>query len=174
MVLRSAPALRGALEGVGPENRDFFGPWNGTLVPFQGPKKSRFSGPTPSNAPCNVVALLKTINYKRLKNNWYIGSFMYPSAVVCCCVLLCAVVCCCVLLCAVVCCCVLLCAVVYCCVLLCTVVYCCVLLCTVVFCCVLLCSVVFCCVLLCSVVFCCVLFCTVVVCCWVLLCVVAC
>jgi hypothetical protein len=30
MVLRSATALRGALEGVGPENRDFFGPWNGT------------------------------------------------------------------------------------------------------------------------------------------------
>jgi len=26
MVLRSATALRGALEGVGPENRDFFGP----------------------------------------------------------------------------------------------------------------------------------------------------
>ncbi len=26
MVLRSATSLRGALEGVGPENRDFFGP----------------------------------------------------------------------------------------------------------------------------------------------------
>jgi hypothetical protein len=26
MVLRSATALQGALEGVGPENRDFFGP----------------------------------------------------------------------------------------------------------------------------------------------------
>ncbi len=26
MVLRSATALRGALEGLGPENRDFFGP----------------------------------------------------------------------------------------------------------------------------------------------------
>ncbi len=40
-----------------------------------GPKKS-------SNAPSNHVAPLKTIKYKRHKNNWYIGSFMYPSAVV--------------------------------------------------------------------------------------------
>jgi hypothetical protein len=78
------------------------------LVPFQGLKKSRFSGPTPSNAPSNAVALLKTIKYKRHKNNWYIGSFMYPSAVVCCCVLLlCVVVCCWVFLCVVVCCCML-------------------------------------------------------------------
>jgi hypothetical protein len=73
-----------------------------------GPKKSRFSGPTPSNAPSNDVALLKTIKYNRHKNNWYIGSFMYPSAVVYCCVLL---------LCVVVCCCGLLCVVLYCCVL---------------------------------------------------------
>jgi len=29
MILRGATSLRGALEGVGPENRDFFGPWNG-------------------------------------------------------------------------------------------------------------------------------------------------
>jgi hypothetical protein len=65
-----------------------------SLVPLQGPKKSRFSGPTPSNAPRNDVALLNTIKYKRHKINWYIGSFMYPSAVVyCCCVLLCVVVC---------------------------------------------------------------------------------
>jgi hypothetical protein len=39
-------------------------------------------GPTPSNAPSNDVAPLKTIKYKRQKNNWYIGSFMYQSAVV--------------------------------------------------------------------------------------------
>jgi hypothetical protein len=42
MVLRGATSLRGALEGEGPENLDFFGPWNGTSeakqVPF-GPKK---------------------------------------------------------------------------------------------------------------------------------------
>ncbi len=30
MVLRGATSLRGALEGVGPENRNFFGPWNDT------------------------------------------------------------------------------------------------------------------------------------------------
>jgi hypothetical protein len=36
-------------------------------VPFQGPKKSRFSGPTPSNAPRNAVALLKTITYRAIK-----------------------------------------------------------------------------------------------------------
>jgi hypothetical protein len=95
MVLRSATSLRGALEGVGPENRDFFGPKSECHL---GPKKSRFSGLTPSNAPSNDVALLKTIKYKRHKNNWYIGSFMYLSAVVyCCCVLLSVVVCCCVL-----------------------------------------------------------------------------
>jgi hypothetical protein len=38
-----------------------------SLVPFQGPKKSRFSGPTPSNAPRNAVALLKTITYRAIK-----------------------------------------------------------------------------------------------------------
>jgi hypothetical protein len=32
MVLRGATSLRGALEGVGPENRDFFGPWNGAFL----------------------------------------------------------------------------------------------------------------------------------------------
>ncbi len=62
---------------------------NGYEITFLGPKKSRFSGPTPSNAPRNDVAPLKTITY-RAKNNRYIGSSMYPSAVVCCCVLLCA------------------------------------------------------------------------------------
>ena len=62
--------LLGPLEGVGPENRDFFGPWNGT------------SEASAIWAPGNDVALLKTIKYKRHKNNWYIGSFMYPSAVV--------------------------------------------------------------------------------------------
>ncbi len=30
MILRGATSLWGALEGVGLENRDFFGPWNGT------------------------------------------------------------------------------------------------------------------------------------------------
>jgi hypothetical protein len=38
-----------------------------SLVPFQGPKKSRFSGPTPSNAPRNDVAPLKIITYHAIK-----------------------------------------------------------------------------------------------------------
>jgi hypothetical protein len=38
-----------------------------SLVPFQGPKKSVFSGPTPSNAPRNDVAPLKTITYRAIK-----------------------------------------------------------------------------------------------------------
>jgi hypothetical protein len=52
MVLRGATTLRGALEGVGPENRDFFwGPEmaRGKRVPF-GPKKvctSTSSQPSP-------------------------------------------------------------------------------------------------------------------------------
>jgi hypothetical protein len=41
-------------------------------------------------APSNDIAPLKTIMYKRHKNNWYIGSFMYSVllciVVVCCCV----------------------------------------------------------------------------------------
>jgi hypothetical protein len=36
-------------------------------VPFQGPKKSQFSGPTPSNAPRNDVAPLKIITYLAIK-----------------------------------------------------------------------------------------------------------
>ncbi len=52
------------------------------MVRHLGPKKSRFSGPTPSNAPSNDVAHLKTIRYKRHKNNRYIGNFMYTSVVV--------------------------------------------------------------------------------------------
>ena len=38
-----------------------------SLVPFQGLKKSRFSGPTPSNAPHNDVAPLKIITYRAIK-----------------------------------------------------------------------------------------------------------
>jgi hypothetical protein len=34
---------------------------------ISGPKKSRFSGPTPSNAPRNDVATLKTITYRAIK-----------------------------------------------------------------------------------------------------------
>jgi hypothetical protein len=70
MVLRRATSLRGALEGVGPENLDFFGPWNG------------MSEASAIWTLSNDVAALKTIKYKRHKNNRYVGSFMYPSAVV--------------------------------------------------------------------------------------------
>ncbi len=52
MVLRSATSLLGALEGVGPENLDFFGP-NFRAHPFQRPR--------------NDVALLKTIAYCAIK-----------------------------------------------------------------------------------------------------------
>ncbi len=38
-----------------------------SLVPFQGPKKFQFSGPTPSNAPQNDVTPLKTITYRAIK-----------------------------------------------------------------------------------------------------------
>ncbi len=47
MVLRAATSLLESLEGVAPENRDFWAlKWH-----ERSPKKSRFSGPTPSNAP---------------------------------------------------------------------------------------------------------------------------
>jgi hypothetical protein len=46
-----------------------------SLVPFQGPKKSQFSGPTPSNAPRNDVALLKKNYVPRHKNDRYINSY---------------------------------------------------------------------------------------------------
>jgi hypothetical protein len=55
MILRGATSLGGALEGVGPENRDFFGPCNGmseaSAIWAQPPKKvekkyiSTFLGP---------------------------------------------------------------------------------------------------------------------------------
>ncbi len=47
MNLRGATSLRGALEGVGPENRDFFGPWNGTskASAIWGQKIRDFQGP---------------------------------------------------------------------------------------------------------------------------------
>jgi hypothetical protein len=59
-----------------------------SLVPFQGPKKSRFSGPTPSNAPSNDVAPLKIITYQAIKTT---GTLV----VLCTRVLLCSVVVCC-------------------------------------------------------------------------------
>jgi hypothetical protein len=37
MILMGATSLQGALEGMGPENQDFFGPWKGTSEPLPMP-----------------------------------------------------------------------------------------------------------------------------------------
>ncbi len=65
MVLRRATSLLGALEGVGPENLDFFGPkWHSLCsLPFQGPKKSRF--PMPLVMMLHVSKPLHTAPYKQ-------------------------------------------------------------------------------------------------------------
>jgi hypothetical protein len=52
-----------------------------SLVPFQGPKKSRFSGPTPSNAPRNDVAPLKTITYHAIKTTGTLIVILSPLQV---------------------------------------------------------------------------------------------
>ncbi len=64
MVLRGATSLWGALEGVGPENRHFFAPWNGTKEASAIWAQKR---PTPVNAPRNDVAPIKTIMYRAIK-----------------------------------------------------------------------------------------------------------
>ncbi len=64
------------LEGVSPLHRNFFvlkWHWLRSL-PFRCPKKSRFSGPTPSNGPINGFARTKIIRFPCRKNNRYIGS----------------------------------------------------------------------------------------------------
>jgi len=62
LLMRENPLL-GPLEGVGPENLDFFGPKLHSLgsLAFEGPKKSWFSGPTPSNGSRNVFSRIKII-----------------------------------------------------------------------------------------------------------------
>jgi hypothetical protein len=62
------------------KNLDFFGHnWHSlrSLV-FQGPKKSRFSGPTPSNGPCNGFARIKIITSGANINNRYITVIVNP------------------------------------------------------------------------------------------------
>jgi hypothetical protein len=61
-LLRENPLLR-PLEGVGHENLNFLGPkWHLLRsLPFQGPKKSWFWGPTPSNGPQNGFSRMKII-----------------------------------------------------------------------------------------------------------------
>jgi hypothetical protein len=57
---------------------------------FLGPEKSRFSGPTPSNAPGNDVAPLKIIMYRAIKTTGTLvvlcTRVLLCSVVVCCCV----------------------------------------------------------------------------------------
>jgi hypothetical protein len=55
--------LLGPLERVGRENLDFLGPASIHL----GPKKSRFSGPTPSSCSCNGFARIKINTSRALK-----------------------------------------------------------------------------------------------------------
>jgi hypothetical protein len=55
VMFKGANLLQGPLEGWSFENRDLYGPkWHLLRsMPFQATQKSRFSGPTPSNGPCN-------------------------------------------------------------------------------------------------------------------------
>ncbi len=68
--------LLGPLEGVGPENLDIFKPkWHSLRSwQFQGPKKSRFSGPTPSNGPRNGCSAHQNHFVQPLINKRYINS----------------------------------------------------------------------------------------------------
>ncbi len=63
LILMPANPLLGPLEGEGPENLDFFGPkWPSIRsLPFQSPKKSQESGPTPAMTLITVIriAILK-------------------------------------------------------------------------------------------------------------------
>jgi len=65
MILMRANLLLGALEGMGSENLDFFGPKWDTLCLrlFQGPKKSRFLGPPLLMALEMGVAEAKTFRF---------------------------------------------------------------------------------------------------------------
>jgi hypothetical protein len=53
MILMQANTFLGPLEGMGPGNLDSLGSnWlSERSKPFQGPKKSKFPGPTPFNGP---------------------------------------------------------------------------------------------------------------------------
>jgi hypothetical protein len=57
MILTRENTFRGLLEGVGPENQDFFGPSNGN-------ERSPLEGPTPSNGPSNGFSRIKIIKFK--------------------------------------------------------------------------------------------------------------
>jgi hypothetical protein len=61
--LAAGKSITPAIEGVDPESLVCFGlKWHSLRsLPFQGSKKSQFSGPTPSNGPCNGFARCKII-----------------------------------------------------------------------------------------------------------------
>jgi hypothetical protein len=76
MILMRENLLLGPLKGVGPENLDFSGPkWHSLCsLLFQGPKKSRFSGSTPSNGPemdFPASKSLRPVPYKQQVVNSY-------------------------------------------------------------------------------------------------------
>ncbi len=68
MVLRGATSVQGALEGVGPENRDFFGP----------------CGTSEASKPLSISAIKTTVTLIVLCTR-----LLLCNVVVCCCVLLC-------------------------------------------------------------------------------------
>jgi hypothetical protein len=59
MILMRTNPLQGTLEGMGPENRDFFWALKWQSECHLNPKKLRFSRPTPSDGPCNGFAPIK-------------------------------------------------------------------------------------------------------------------
>ncbi len=95
MVLRRATSLGGALEGVGPENQDFFGPWNGMSEEsaIWAPKSRDFPGPP---LPMPWVMMLhpsKPVSISAIKTTGTLvvlcTRVLLCTVVVCCCVLLC-------------------------------------------------------------------------------------
>jgi hypothetical protein len=71
LILMRENTFRGQLEGVGPENGD-----------LEAQKKSRCSGPTPSNGPSNGFSRIKIIKSKRRTKKTdtlviYVHEFLY-------------------------------------------------------------------------------------------------
>ncbi len=103
MVLRHATSLRGALKGVGPENRDFFGLWNGTseVSAIWAPKRHHFQCPPLLMPWVMMLQPSKPLSISTIKTTGTLvvlcTQVLLCTVVVCCCVLLCVVVCCCVL-----------------------------------------------------------------------------
>jgi hypothetical protein len=81
MILMRENPFQGPLEGVGPKSLDYFGPWNGNQRRkcHLRPKKSRLSGPAPSNGPINGFSRIKISKSKCNIKNRYIGNFMSTS-----------------------------------------------------------------------------------------------